>query len=91
MNFWEQGGYNAESVNGRNGKNAEDCMREKLDEYSSKSEDQLMNDLLSTVARMKKDGTFDISALENLYNTASPFLNDEQRGRMRSIINMLKG
>ena len=49
-----------------------------------------MNDLAATVARMKKEGTFDISALENLYDTASPFLNDEQRSRMRSIIDMLK-
>lgn len=97
MNFWERNDYNNSQTAANNGFNAkadcgysEDNVKEKLNEYSGKSEDQLMNDLASTVARMKKDGTFDISSLENLYNTASPFLNDEQRGRMRSIIDMLK-
>ena len=50
-----------------------------------------MSELASTVARMKSDGTFDATAMENLYNTAAPFLNDMQRQRMRSIIDMFKG
>jgi len=40
---------------------------------------------------MKKDGSFDAAAMENLYNTAAPFLNEEQKQRMRSIIDMFKG
>lgn len=97
MNFWERNDYNNTQTAGNNASDfktdcgySEDNVKEKLNEFSGKSEDQLMNDLASTVARMKKEGTFDISALENLYDTASPFLNDEQRSRMRSIIDMLK-
>lgn len=62
----------------------------KFDEYSSMSEKQLYAELANVVDRMKRDGSFDISALENLYATSAPFLNDVQRERMKNIIDMLK-
>ena len=46
---------------------------------------------MTMIQRMKKDGTFDKAALENMYNTASPYLNEMQRQRMRQLINMLVG
>ena len=106
MNFWErnnfnsQNGMNGNAYNNTYGNNGngqcgadgiEEDVRNKFEQYSGKSEDQLMNELAATVARMKKDGTFDAAAMENLYNTASPFLNDMQRQRMRAIIDMFKG
>ena len=107
MNFWERNNfnsqngmngntynntYNNDNGNGRCGaENIEADVRNKFEQYSGKSEDQLMNELAATVARMKNDGTFDATAMENLYNTASPFLNDMQRQRMRAIIDMFKG
>lgn len=45
---------------------------------------------MDVARRMKAQGTFDAQSLENLYNNAYPMLNDEQRRRMRSIIDMLK-
>lgn len=63
----------------------------KFNDYASKSEDELMSELNKTVNRMKEEGSFDVNMLENLYRTASPMLNDMQKSRMRSIIDMLKG
>lgn len=59
--------------------------------YQGKSEDQLMSELSSLVAKMKADGTFDVDSLERLYRTASPMLAPAQRERMRAIIDTLKG
>lgn len=87
MNFWENGG--GDRGNARQG-DFESAVKSKLNEYGNKSEEQLMNELLSSVRKMKADGTFDPSALENLFNTAYLFLNDAQRERMRAIIDMLK-
>lgn len=89
MNCNQSGGntYNSQSANNRNC--TEQDIRQKYEQYSSKSEDQLMNELAQTVARMKSDGTFDPTTIQNMYNTAAPFLNDMQRQRMRSIIDAL--
>lgn len=104
MNFWERNNADADNREyaNQNGGGAADNggkanasgfseqeMRDRFDEYSSKSEDQLMSELAAMAARMKGDGSFDPAAIENLYNTASPFLNEAQRQRMRQIIDML--
>ncbi len=107
MNFWErydqcnaQNGANRKNPqnNAENSKKddinatcSEQSVRDRMAQYEGKSEDELMRELMSMAARMKNDGTFDAAAMENLFATASPFLNDEQRRRMRSIIDMLKG
>ncbi len=62
-----------------------------FDRFRGKSEDELMSDLLSAVNRMKREGSFDPVSLDRLYATAYPFLSEQQRQRMSSIINMLKG
>lgn len=89
------GGFN-QDVNGdfKNGgaqrtQATEQDVRQKFEQYSSKSEEQLLGELASLAERMKSDGTFDPVAIENLYNTASPFLNDKQRQRMRQLVDML--
>lgn len=85
MNFYD--------FNGMNGCGCDkgDDFKNKFDTYTSKSESELMEELTKVAQRMKADGSFDVGMLENLYNTASPMLNDVQRARMRSIIDALKG
>lgn len=86
MNFYDFNG-----MNGNNERCQKDNFQSRLNEYASKSEAELMRELNDAVKKMKEEGSFDIDMLENLYKTASPMLNDMQRGRMRSIIDMLKG
>lgn len=94
MNFWERNNFNSQTTDanrsgGGSSQATEQDVRQKFEEYSSKSEEQLMSELSSLAARMKREGTFDAAVMENLYNTASPFLNEAQRQRMRQLINML--
>ncbi len=70
-------------------KNAE--VVNKYNEYSQKSEQELMRDLNQVANKMKNEGSFDITAIESFFNNASLYLNNEQKGRMRAIIDMLKG
>ena len=84
------GGMNNGYSNQFGGMNSDGCgYKERFEQYSNKSEEQLMNEMFATVRRMKSEGSFDAAALENLYNTAYPFLNEMQRQRMRSIIDMI--
>ncbi|MDE5602221.1 MAG: hypothetical protein K2J16_06970 [Clostridia bacterium] len=100
MNFWERNNFSNQDSNNynrgagfQNGtqrtQTTEQDVRQKFEQYSSKSEEQLLGELASLAERMKNDGTFDPVAIENLYNTASPFLNDMQRQRMRQLVDML--
>ncbi len=88
-------GARPDGAGGMNGQGSAGCseqdVRDKFNEYSSKSEQQLMSELSSLVNKMKSDGSFDPQAIENLYNTAAPFLNEMQRERMRAIIDMIRG
>ena len=91
MNFWERtnggdgyGKSNDSAVSGQAN------WQDKIDEYASKSQDELMRELLSSGARMKADGTLTAQDLDNFYSRVEAFLNDEQRQRMRALIEMLK-
>lgn len=88
-NGYSNGNCDGGFDNGNNNCN-QNNFQNKFDEYSSMSEKQLYAELANVVDRMKREGTFDISALENLYATSSPYLNEAQRARMKSIIDMLK-
>lgn len=98
MNFYDFNGMNGDSQGGRQGgyndnrgsQNDNKSFEEKFASFAQKSEEELTAQLLETAKRMKAQGSFDSQALENLYNTAYPMLNDVQRQRMRSIIDMLK-
>ena len=85
MNFYDFNGMGSANCD-HNGD-----FKDKFDKYASKSESELMDELTKVAQRMRADGTFDVNMLENLYNTASPMLNQMQRERMRSIIDALKG
>lgn len=98
MNFYDFNGMNArngQTQNGAQNRNGEQCNNESFEQkfasYAQKSEEELTAQLLDVARRMKEQGSFDQSALENLYNTVYPMLGEMQRQRMRSIIDMLKG
>lgn len=98
MNFYDFNGMSDGSQGGQNGGYKVNCggqresqsFEEKFASFAQKSEEELTAQLLESAKRMKAQGSFDSQALENLYNTACPMLNDAQRQRMRSIIDMLK-
>ena len=82
--------YFNNSDTAQNRYNAEN-MQAKINEYAGKSQSELMQELLSTANRMKGEGTLNSKDLDDFYSRASVFLNDEQKERMRTLIDMLKG
>ncbi len=96
MNFYDFNGLSGKNAKGSfshagNEKVAQKSYEDKFAEFSQKSEEELTAQLLESARRMRADGTLDFAALENMYITLSPMLNDFQRERMRNIIDMLKG
>lgn len=85
MNFYDFNGMGGGNCNNNND------FKSKLNDYTSKSESELMDELSKVAQKMREDGTFDADMLERLYITASPMLNQMQRERMRNIIDALKG
>jgi hypothetical protein len=67
-------------------KQKETDLKEKLKGYEGKSRGEIMTELMQAVEKGRRDGTLSISELERYYQVASPMLNDEQRKKMREII-----
>lgn len=59
-------------------------------EYKDKSEDELISELFKYVAKQKENGTFDYENLSNMLNQISPFLNEQQKNKMKDILNQIK-
>ena len=97
MNFWERDDnayrqppkYQSQYGGNENAQGTE-TLQDKINEYAGKSQDELMSELLSTANRMKGAGTLTARELDEFYDKVSGFLNEEQRARMRSLIEMLK-
>ncbi len=90
--------YGNGNKNGFDAQNAYQNMSEKekkdfenkYNEYSSKSEDELNSELYKEVEKLKKDGKFNVSDFEKIYETAKMFMSPDQADKMRKIIDRLK-
>lgn len=60
-----------------------------LNKYKDMNSNDLMSNLLSEASKLKKEGKLDPSTLENLKSTISPFLNDEQKTLLNSLISAI--
>lgn|GEM_PF-3313925 len=60
-----------------------------INEYSGKSESELMNELLNTTAKLKAEGKFDTAALQQGMQAILPMLNDEQKQKLFRIVGQL--
>jgi len=54
--------------------------------YKDQPEDQLINELLNTIAKQKKEGTFNYDALKSIIEKISPFLSKEQNLKIKEIL-----
>ena len=58
--------------------------------YKNMNSNQLLNELLKQVDNQKKDGTFNFDGLKNSLNQVMPFLNEEQKNNLMTILNQIK-
>lgn len=75
--------------NNRHKKPDENDVKQMIDERSSKSEEELMNELKEEVQKSKKEGRFNNSEVENFKKTVLPFLNEEQKLKLDEIIKII--
>ena len=66
--------------------NVEDMIKAR----ESKSEDQLMAELMSTVKKSKAEGRFSESEMDNFKKTVTPLLTPEQRKKLDEILTLIK-
>lgn len=62
---------------------------EKINSYKNKSEDELTQELLATAAKLKGDGKLSKKDVDEFYEKAKGFLNEEQLAKLQSLIKML--
>lgn len=98
MNFWERNGdeysaYGSRPTAGANSggqRGVQDDLQSKINEFAGKSQEELMSELFASANLLKGEGRLTARDLDEFYGKVSGFLNEEQKARMRSLIEALK-
>ena len=93
-------GYNNQSgnVNGKNNTNnknytkqdAEDEVQSQFNKYSGYSENQLIDEFYKEVYKQKQLGNLSPEMLHNFYNMMAPNMSQEQKKKMKGLIDSIK-
>ncbi len=87
-NFAKGRGKNVGKAGGASADVSEN-LKKNLRELEGKSQDELMERLLSEVEQGKKNGTFSRETLEEFVKNVSPMLGEAERERLREIMRKL--
>ena len=68
--------------------NADD-VRKKAEQYATKSDDELLKDIMKTAAQGKANGSLDEQQLKTFVQSVSQMLSEEQRARLQSVIDII--
>ncbi len=71
-------------------KQNEKTIEELYSTYKNMNSNELLAQLLKQVDSQKKEGTFDFDNLKNSLNQVMPFLNEEQKNNLMTILNQIK-
>ena len=66
-----------------------DMVEKFVDNYSSKSEQELISEMLQLIAKKKAEGTFNPNEIRKLSNIIKPLLNEEQQSKMNNLLKFL--
>ena len=58
--------------------------------FSGMNEQQLMSEMFRVAAGERDNGSLDAEKLEDFYKKASPMMSQQQRNKLRALINQLK-
>ena len=61
-----------------------------LESRKGKNEDELLQELLATAAKSKQDGSLNDESLKAFQKTVEPMLNDEQKAKLKDIMERIK-
>lgn len=65
-------------------------IQDDINKYSSMSQDQLMEELIKHAKEGKQNGSINDATLEKLYNVASGFLKEDEKARLKSLLEIVK-
>lgn len=84
--------FTNEKIEELNTKNEQtnDFLKQKVNEYSNKSQDELMEELLNTVNNQKSNGTFNIEKLTTMVETITPYLDETQVANLKGLLEKIK-
>lgn len=68
---------------------ANDDIRETAEKYAQKNDPDLLREILQAANNGKKDGSLSEEKLRQFVTSVSPMLNDEQRARLNSVVEMI--
>lgn len=60
------------------------------DSHKNLSQNELQEELIKEVAKQKMAGTFDFEKLSNTFNMMAPYMSEEQKNHINSILQGLK-
>lgn len=60
------------------------------DSHKNLSQNKLQEELIKEVAKQKMAGTFDFEKLSNTFNMMAPYMSEEQKNHINSILQGLK-
>lgn len=66
-----------------------DFVKDFLNNYSQKSESELIQEILKLIAQKKAEGTFDADKIKQLAKVIEPLLDDEQKAKMYTLLKYL--
>lgn len=65
-------------------------IEEIYNKYKDKSQSEIMQELFGQVQKQKQNGTFDYEKIVSMVNMMSPYLNQEQKNNILTILSKLK-
>ena len=66
------------------------ALKQKAEDLSKKSEQELMTELMSEIRKGKAEGSFSAAHLEEFIGSVSPMLSSSQRARLEELSRKLK-
>lgn len=66
-----------------------DDVRKKAEEYAAKSDDELLKEIMKTASQGKANGTLNEEQLKAFAQSVSPMLNEEQKARLKNVLDMI--
>ena len=65
-------------------------IKEKFEKYQNMNQTELINELLKESNIQKQKGNLDEKKLDEIKNSLSPLMDEEQKNRLNELINMLR-
>ncbi len=76
---------NKNNINANDTKIYEDL----INKYKDMNQNELMQNLFSEASKLKQQGKLDSASLNNMKNTLSPFLNEQQKEMLNNLVNAI--